>query len=273
MKKSLFFAISALALSSCDLLNISVNPASGGKSGGDGPLPDHEGVGLNIICEDDFLVARNGDEKSFSRLCLSPIPLNVTTIKWAEGKLTFYEPPIFQQAQLREVSDNYDRYYFEQELVFSLPDNQKADFFYFTDISFSSDNPENKLFKNIRVAILDKESNTPLNVFSFDEKGAETLTTMNLDLNMDGQLDVDEKGELISYTTGMPAYYTDHYDMFVMKDPSKLDNNIYASAFKAHKLNKPLAFRIWVEGWDLTNEDPASIKKIDINFTVAAHKI
>lgn len=270
MKKKLVLILSCLALCSCDLGGL----IKRSYTYSDEPLPEHDGVGLNLICNDDLLARRNEDKETFSRLCFSPIPLKVSTIKLLDGKITFYEPPFCGEAQLREVADSRrDDCFFEQLVVFEFDkDNQKkADFIYLTDISFSSKQEDNKLFKNLRVALFDGATNDYYYSFSYDKNGTITNTEMNLDIDMDGELDKDFDGNLINYTTGMPVYMTDSYDIATPRQ-IEIETNDFDKIHKFIKPNKPLTIRVWVEGWDLTNEDPA-ILKADINLSFSAHEI
>lgn len=270
MKKRLVLIVSILALCSCDLSGI----IKRSYVYSDEPLPEHDGVGLNLICNDDLLARRNEDKETYSRLCFSPIPLKVSTVKLLDGKITFYEPPICGEAQLREVTDSRrDDCFFEQQVIFEFDKNNKknADFIYLTDISFSSKQEDNKLFKNLRVALFDGATNDYYYSFSYDKNGTETSTTMNLDLNGDGELDKDLDGNLINYTTGMPLYATDPYDLAIPREIEKI-NNEFDKIHQFIKPDKPLTIRVWVEGWDLTNEDPLSLKA-DMNLTFSAHEI
>ena len=271
MKKSLLFIISTLSLCSCDLGGL----IKRSYSYSDEPLPEHEGVGLNIICNDDLLAKRNGDKETFSRLCFSPIPLRCSTVKIVDGKITFYEPPFCGEEQLREVADSRKAdCFFEQEVVFEFDkDNKKdADFIYFTDVSFTADKPNSKIFKNLRVALFDGATNDFYYALSYDKNGTITQTEMALDLNMDGELDKDLDGNLINYTTGMRSYMTNSYD-FLIPNERSIESNNFDKIFQFIKPNKPLTIRIWVEGWDLTNNEEIEKIKADINLTVSAHEI
>ena len=65
---------------------------------------------------------------------------------------------------------------------------------------------------------------------------------------------------------------TNSYD-FLIPNERSIESNNFDKIFQFIKPNKPLTIRIWVEGWDLTNNEEIEKIKADINLTVSAHEI
>ena len=270
MKKPLLLCILALSLAACDLSNF--GPAK--KDNG-----THHDVSLMIKCADGLNVKNHGTELLMSSYETIGIVPSISTIKRLDGKITFYMSPEFGQGQLKEeVSDDIDGispYSEGRKLDFVSTTDQEIDFVYLTGISWTASKEDESHNKYLRVAIYDKETSSDYFVFSYDPNGTVTKTEYNLDLNMDGQLDKTqgyawEDSELINYTTGMPSYMTDSYDIAVPRQ-LEIDNDKFDPLHACMKTDKPLAIRIWLEGWELENTMSIEIKDIQIELDFAPH--
>lgn len=286
MKKGLVLCVLALSLTSCDFLsNITFVKSIDFEENSDAIKKNHEGVYLNIDCQNFLLVKETpstGNDYS-PKLTLASTQIGSTTIKRVNGEITFYQTPIFGESQLEVVNDSdtsrLDSFFFEQQVIFKDIEDQPIDFVYFTDIQFSCKNPDNKIFKNFRLAILDKETHSDYFVLSYEKNGLESKTSYNLDMNGDKELDKAQAtfafegsdSELINYTTGEPYYMTDNYEMCIPSQ-NDIDADTIPDRLKVMNVanNKPLTIRMWIEGWELDINDKFD-SQIDITLKLAPH--
>lgn len=274
MKKPLLLCVLALSLASCDIS--SFLPNNNGNNG-NGERRKHDGVSLNLSCSDDLGLKRVQDNNYVTNLNIEPQSVGSTTIKRLDGQITFYMPPTFCQGQLQEVDDNNhpDYLFVESQIEFAQVEDKKIDFAYLTSIAFSCSDPSNKFYQNLRVAIFNKETHEDCYVLSYDPEGPTSKTEYNLDLNNDGKLDSYEdmssfdKSGPISYTTGMPFYCTDRWELDI---PTQRE--IESNQFDPHHMRlsfTPITIRMWFEGWEFDNSDAGGNIQIDIDLKFAAH--
>ena len=270
MKKILLFAISALALTACDLSNFGPARKGGGNS-------DHHGVSLLMKCSDGATIATHRDGVFMDSLDLTSITLYPSTVKRLDGKITFYQPPVFGQGQLQELPKDIDNpmHIFEMDIDFKGPSNQEIDFVYLNNISWTAKEQDSIINKYLRLAIYTKEDSGDCFVFSSNPEGETSKTEYNLDLNMDGQLDKAagfewEEAELVTYTTGMPIYCTDPYYLAIPSE-NEINSDKFDPLHACMKTDKQLTVRIWVEGWELSNNDALEEKDIEIELGFIAH--
>ena len=278
MKKSLVLCVLALSLTSCDLssfIKVSRTMETFEETG------EHEGITLVVEGNEQLLLKEKEKSEYVNRSTITSIRAGSSTIKRLDGQITFYQYPVYGKAQLDEVDDknNNDRFYYEQLIDFSAAEKQNFDFIYLTSVSFESNNPNHKLYKFLRIALMDKETNSDYYVFSRDKDGIVSKTEYNLDLDANGELDKEQKNygfdnddpTLINYTTGMPSYMTDSYEMSIPTQNELEQDNI--PGLKALiPFNKALTIRIWFEGWELENTDDFSDLNIDIGIKFAGHE-
>lgn len=271
MKKCLFFVISTLALTSCDFINLVPS-----KKESDG----HHGISLLLNCNDGLNITTHKDQIFMDNLDMTSMSVGSTTIKRLDGKITFYDHPIYGTAQLQELPKNPEplKYCFEEEIDFAHSSGSEIDFVYFTGISWSAEDEENIVYKNLRLAIFDKETSSDYFVLSYDPNGLTSKTEYNLDVDGDGELDRNQSyawesnnNELINYTTGMPYYMTDNYEICIPTEQDIANDRIdpLMSCMKVNE-NKPLTLRVWVEGWEVDNNNFKGTK-IDIKLDFAPH--
>lgn len=257
MKKSLLFCVLALSLSSCDLFN-GFTPKKKDQDW-------HHGISLRMWCNDGLQISAHQDQVYMYNLDMSSIMVGTTTIKRQNNKITFYDYPVKGKGHLEELpkDTNPDGRYFEMDVDFTHSSNKDLDFVYFTNISWNVGNDPNFTSYSLRLAIFDKETSTDYFVFSGESKGQETKTSYNLDLDADGELDTDQDG-LIEYTTGLPYYYTDSYELSIPKPKDIDEDNIdpLLAAMKVYK-NKPITVRMWLEGWEVNGN---TIPEFDVNI-------
>lgn len=278
MKKPILLCALALFLTSCDLS--SFMPGNNGNNNGASEKNNHDGVSLNLSCSDDMGLKRVGDKDYVTNLNIEPETIGISTIKRLDGHITFYKPPIFGQGQLEEITNNegnLQSYFVETQINFVHADDSKnLDFVYLTSVDFSCKDPENVFYKNLRVAIFDKDEMTDCFVLSYDKDGSTCKTEYNLDLNMDGELDKTQgfntNPELINYTTGLPAYYTDPWDL-VVPTQSDVEQNKFDPFYQRLSVanNKPVTIRMWIEGWELENNVAYDSMQTDISLKFAGH--
>ena len=272
MKKPLLLCILALSLTACDFSNFGPAKQNDKENG------ERHGVSLIIKCADELNVKNHGADFSMATYDLTGITPSISTIKRLEGKIIFYQPPEFGQAQLKEVNQEPDTilpYSEGKKLDFVSTSDQNIDFVYLRGISWTANTKDENLNKYLRVAIYEKETSSDYFVFSYDPNGTVTKTEYNLDLNMDGQLDGAakyewEEPELINYTTGMPSYMTDSYDI-AMPRQLEIDNDNFDPLHACMKVDKPIAIKVWLEGWELENTMSIEIKDIQIELDFAPH--
>ena len=270
MKKILLFAVSVLALTACDLSNFGPARKGGGNS-------DHHGVSLLMKCSDGATIATHRDGVFMDSLDLTSITLYPSTVKRLDGKITFYQPPVFGQGQLQELPKDIDNpmHIFEMDIDFKGPSNQEIDFVYLNNISWTAKEQDSIINKYLRLAIYTKEDSGDCFVFSSNPEGETSKTEYNLDLNMDGQLDKAagfewEEAELVTYTTGMPIYCTDPYYLAIPSE-NEINSDKFDPLHACMKTDKQLTVRIWVEGWELSNNDALEEKDIEIELGFIAH--
>ena len=279
MKKPLLLCVLALSLTSCDILS-SLTGLSKKDSESEKEKLEHEGVALNLSCSDDLGLKRAEDTNYVTDLSIEPQSVGATTIKRLDGHITFYMPPVYGEAQLREIDeDSHPDYLFvETQIEFAQADDKPIDFVYLTDIDFSCNDQSDKIYQNLRVAIFNKDTHEDCYVLSYDKNGSSCKTEYNLDLNKDDKLDSydnmfdNTETGLISYTTGLPYYYTD-----VWANDIPTQREIESDQFDPHHQRlsfidtTPITIRMWVEGWELENNDVVSDLQIDINLKFGGH--
>ena len=272
MKKILLFAVSALALTACDLSNFGPAKKGGGNS-------DHHGVSLLMKCSDGATIAAHRDGVFMDSLDLTSITLYPSTVKRLEGEITFYRPPVFGQGQLQELPKDESEgqlSIFDMDIDFANPSNKEMDFVYINNISWKAKDEDSVINKYLRLAIYDKEYDADCFVFSSNPEGETCKTEYNLDLNMDGQLDQvsghewESSGELVNYTTGMPIYCTDPYDLAI-PTKNEIDRDLFDPLHTIMIASRPLTVRIWVEGWELDNNVALNETDIDIEIDFTVH--
>ena len=268
MKKPLLLCVLTLALTSCDLSKyLPIN--SGKQNNGN----NHDGTSLLLQCADGLNVATHDNQIYMENIDFSSIQVGSTTIKRLDGEIHFYRNPVYGHAQLEEIPDNAnpEMYYFEMDIDFKSTSNKEIDFVYFTGVSWNTDNEDNLINKYLRLAVFDKETKSDYFVFSHDTKGLVTKTEYNLDLDADGKLDEDENG-LINYTTGMPSYMTDNYEI-VAPGQNEIDSDKFDRLHSCMRVDtgKPLTIRMWVEGWELDNNVALGEANIGIELDFAPH--
>lgn len=272
MKKPLLFCVLALSLASCDLSSFLPNNKS--NNGGNSEKRIHDGVALTISCSEDMGLKRVQDNEYVTNLVIEPQNIGISTIKRLENHITFYKPPVFGQAQLEEITKDEthtENYFVEAQVNFiHADDNTKLDFVYLTSIEFSSKDENNVFYKYLRVAVFDKEEMIDTFVLSKDQKGEVTKTEYNLDLNMDGKLDGDP--DPINYTTGMPLYVTDNWELDIPTQ-REIDTDEFDPFHQRLNVanNKAITFRMWIEGWELDNNVVPNNAQIDVNLKFAGH--
>ena len=246
MKKPLVLLFLPLCITACDLSN-GLTPSK------------KQGVSLNLSCQDPLQIKVAGEDNYSSSFKSEPTSLGNATIKLENGKITFYEAPIANQFQLKEDNGSgANVFYYDQQFEFNA---SGSDFIYISDIKFESKNDDSKLFKNLRVALFEKSTMDCYYCLSPDKNGTTTVTEGELDLNADGT----PEG---TYTTGSPSYTTDNYDLVIPSESEISGNNIPSSKVLI-PTDKALNIRMWIEGWDLSNEDLINDynAKVNIQFT------
>ena len=261
MKKYFILCISILLLVSCGLSNGTEQSKENSINNGEGV---DNGLYLNIDCKNDLKLKKHeeSNDKYDAALQMSNIILGTTTIKREDNKISFFHSPTYGNAQLDELKDGLEHpeyHYFEQQIDFKYEDESYKSY-YLSSVAFSSSNPDDKIYKFLRIALFDKESKTDYFVFSKDSKGEQSKTEYELDLNADGTIDEksinefgfgDEGKTPIHYTTGAPYYMTDSHEL---TSPFGID------------ISRPLTLRLWVEGWEMENIDAMSNAKINIDI-------
>lgn len=252
MKKYFGIVLLSLILTSCNFVPSSENTSN------------KHGVQLSISCSEPLTVKNHSESEYSTRYKPSKFAVGTSTIKLQDGKITFYRPPVMGEYQLKEDDGIEPQYRYHEEQIDFRALGADYDFVYISDIVFQSKAPDNKLFKNLRIALFEKETMDYYYSFSSDEQGTATSTSRELDLNADG---VNEG----TYTTGNPMYMTDSYN-FVIPNENEINNNNIPLAKGLIKLDKTLTLRVWLEGWDLENSDITGDFDADIGITFAAHK-
>ena len=260
MKKLWIVSLLALSLTSCDLSSLVSHRVSYSEETG-------EKSGITIVIEgSDNLLLKNHERTEYAnRFTITSIQAGSTTIKRLDGKITFYKPPIYGKPQLDEITNSEEHpeyYFFEQQIDFSNAKDTNFDFIYLTDFSMQCADSNNKIFKNLRVALFNKETGDDYYVFSYDKNGTVSKTAYELDVNADGKIDQtqgydweEDKGPII-YTTGIDSYTTDTYENVILSESEIAQDSIpKLKSLIPFSKNIPLTIRIWAEGWELDNND------------------
>ena len=280
MKKVLVLPLLALLLTACDLSSIIQVSNKVEVSEETGEKKD---ITLIVSGTKNLLLKNREREEFANRTTISSIIAGTTTIKRSEGKITFYRPPEFGRAQLDELSNDEEHlgnYYFEQIIDFRAGPETNYDYIYLKNFMMRCSENDNKIYKNLRVALFDKDTFTDYYVFSYDSNGTLSKTEYNLDLNADGKLDEEvgygfEEGEskLINYTTGAPSYMTDAYSSSVVTT-EEIENDNIPEGKTLIPFNKALTIRIWAEGWEIENTDAMTgDMTVDIGIELEGHEI
>ena len=263
MKKPLLLIVLALSLSSCDLFN-GFGPVKKNSSNS-----QQQGISLRLQCNDGLQIAQKNNDVFNDCIELIDLAVGTTTIKRYEGGITFYKPPVYGHAQLEEINNNDDNsmYFFEYQVKFSHTSGKNLYFVYFTGISWTPDDDHGLLNQNLRLAVFDKDTNSDYFVFSEYPEGVTSETEYPLDLDMDGENDRNQDGD-IKYTTGFPYYATDSYSIAVPMQRD-IDNDSFDPFHTRMRVDngKVLTIRLWVEGWLVDNLHlPTGTANIQLDF-------
>lgn len=259
MKKSIVFVVLPFLLTACDFSSFLPSAHKAGNNS------IENGIRLNLHANDPLQIKQHNSNDTFGLDVRSPtFSVSNSTIKLLDGKITFYQTPVMGDYQLREVGDMNPQYlFYEMQIDFNYNANKTCDFVYLTEVSFGSNANESKLFTNLRVALFDKATMNYYYSFSYDEKGTVTQTECELDLDADGVMEG-------TYTTGMPSYMTDNYNI-VIPSENEIDSDNIPHGKDLIPFNKTLTLRVWVEGWDLSNNDIVENFGADIDIRFAGH--